>query len=105
MLAKSKDVAPAQSPAATHIRSWVPAPLLPTIFARQNTTPTPLSATPHAPASPVLAGALWTNVLTSVQVAIFGRSFSFPAAGGGTTGGVAVRRGRGHLDSAARSRY
>ncbi|KZV86588.1 hypothetical protein EXIGLDRAFT_774480 [Exidia glandulosa HHB12029] len=86
-----EDVAPTQAPAASRKRSWFPA-ILPSIFSRQDNpaTPAALPGNPPAPAPAVLAGAFWTNVSTGGEMAIFGGNFSFPAPGGGTTGGVAI---------------
>ncbi|KAF7298190.1 SH3 domain-containing protein [Mycena chlorophos] len=63
---------------ATRIGStWLSALKLPTLFARQSTSPAPLPAALPAPAPAVLAGAFWTNSSSSDEVAIIGGNFSF----------------------------
>ncbi|KAG1735082.1 cortical protein marker for cell polarity-domain-containing protein [Suillus paluster] len=69
-----------------HIRrgpsAWISHLNIGTIFTRQTTTTSSsaLPPSPPAPAPAVLAGAFWTNVSTSHEVAIIGGNFSFSSS-------------------------
>ncbi|KIK41515.1 hypothetical protein CY34DRAFT_85274 [Suillus luteus UH-Slu-Lm8-n1] len=67
-----------------HVRrgpsSWISHLNIGTLFARQSVTSSTLPPPLPAPAPAVLAGAFWTNVSTSHQVAIIGGNFSFSSS-------------------------
>ncbi|KAG1896704.1 cortical protein marker for cell polarity-domain-containing protein [Suillus fuscotomentosus] len=67
-----------------HVRrgpsAWISHLNIGTLFTRQSATSSALPPSPPAPAPAVLAGAFWTNVSTSHQVAIIGGNFSFSSS-------------------------
>ncbi|KAG1771848.1 cortical protein marker for cell polarity-domain-containing protein [Suillus occidentalis] len=76
-----------------HVRrgpsSWISHLNIGTLFTRQSVTSSTLPPPLPAPAPAVLAGAFWTNVSTSHQVAIIGGNFSFSSPSA-TSSAVAI---------------
>jgi hypothetical protein len=71
--------------------AWISHLKIGTIFTRQSTnTPATLPPSPPAPAPAVLAGAFWTNVSTSHEVAIIGGNFSFPSSSSAISSALAI---------------
>lgn len=85
----TSSVANVSSPATvtkrhSHVRrgpsAWISHLNIGTLFTRQSATSSVLPPSPPAPAPAVLAGAFWTNISTSHQVAIIGGNFSFSSS-------------------------
>lgn len=72
--------------------SWVSHHLRATLFPRQTTSSSSPSALPPspAPAPAVLAGAFWSNVTSSHEVAIIGGNFTFATSSSAVSQGVAI---------------
>jgi hypothetical protein len=85
----TSSVANVSSPATVtkrhpHVRrgpsAWISHLNIGTLFTRQSATSSALPPSPPAPGPAVLAGAFWTNISTSHQVAIIGGNFSFSSS-------------------------
>lgn len=70
--------------------SWFSHHMKATLFPRQQTSSLTLPPSPPTPAPAVLAGAFWSNVSSSKEVAIIGGNFTFVSASGTVSQAVAI---------------